>query len=180
MRPLANFQTRHLIASETLLCRMEPTSAPLARRVCLGRSMSAAFFMHLESLRICASHPTPLTSTAQTAITDLPKGKRRPRASPTVDMGFCVFNGKPACCALGCGITKNAKCSAFAVPVRNYRRRCVAWDGNRGKRHDCRCLVFNGISVHDMSLLVVARRADYGTSIISSWDNCVMIERCST
>jgi hypothetical protein len=41
MRPLANFQTRHLIASETRMCRMEPTSAPLERHVCLGRSMSA-------------------------------------------------------------------------------------------------------------------------------------------
>ncbi|MGF6970419.1 transposase [Paraburkholderia sp. WC7.3g] len=105
-------------------------------------------------------YPVPLTSTAQTAGAELSKGKRRPRASPTVDMGFCVFNGKRTCCVLGCEVTKNAKCFPFAVPVRDYRCCCVARHGNRGERHDRRCLVFHGISVHGMSLLVVARRAE--------------------
>jgi hypothetical protein len=44
MRPIANIRMRHLIASETRMCRMEPTSALLARRVCLGRSNVCGFF----------------------------------------------------------------------------------------------------------------------------------------
>src|SRR5258708_3353756 len=151
------------------MCRMESTSAPLARRVCFGPQQCLRLFLCIRNLSdICVSHPAPLTSTAQTDGADSPKRKRRLRASPTVDMGFCVFNGKPACRALGCEVTKNAKCFAFAVRVCDYRCCCVAWDGNRGERHDRRCLVFHGISVHGMSLLVVVRRANCDASIVLS------------
>lgn len=127
---------------------MEPTSAPLARRVCFGPQQCLRLFLYMRNFpSVCTSHLAPLTSTAQTAGADLPKDKRRPRALPTVDMGFCVFNGKRACRALGCEVTKNAQCFAFAVQVRDYRCCCVAWDRNRGERHYCRCPVFNGISV---------------------------------
>jgi hypothetical protein len=148
-RSRVNIRTKHLIASETQMCRMEPTSAPRARRVCSGRSNVCGLFLCIRAIfGTCARPCGVANSTAQTHGVDLPEGKRRSRASSTVDMGFGVFNGKRTCCVLGCEVTKNAKCFAFAVPVRDYRGCCVAGDGDRGERHDRRCLVFYGISVH--------------------------------
>ncbi|SIO72702.1 hypothetical protein SAMN05444172_9178 [Burkholderia sp. GAS332] len=134
--------------------------------------------MHPESLRHSRVPSGVAALAGATRRADLPQGEWRPRASPAVDMGFCVFNGKPACCAPGCEVTRNTRCFAFAIPVRDYRCCCVAWDGNRGERHDRRCLVFHGISVRGMSLLVAVRRANRSASIGSSQDNCATNKRC--
>jgi hypothetical protein len=144
------------------VCDGAGVSAPCATCVVRAAAMSAAFFYMRNRFSAYASYPASLASMARRAGAESPKGKWRPRVSPTIDMGLCVFNCKHACRALRCKVTRNAQCFAFAVRVRDYRCCCVAWHRNSSYRHDRRFLVLHGTSVHGMSLLVVTPRADCG------------------